>query len=408
MSGQRINLIVLSGGIFLIMMPITAVVPLLYELTAGRYPGLIDWQQHAFISINLAGALFAAVTMGPWSDRIGHRKRLLVPALLACSLTLLAQYWPWPWAVQLTLRLLEGYSHMAALLLMMTLAADGSRGPRDGRAMGAVGACLSLGVAMGTVVGGRFDPAAAETVFLFAASVLAVVAVLAAWLIRDAGAPRAHYRLADILALTARHRELLVPYAFTFIDRVTVGFIISTVSLYFSQQLGLPPATIGLVMAAFLLPYGILTFPVGILTERVDAGVLMVIGSLLYGVFLAVLGLVDADRVVMVMVAGGLVASLLLAPSLILVVRLAVPSQRATAMGGFHLAGSLGFMLGPIVGVGSANLLIALGQSPWPGVFFIIGSLEILCALLLLPVILRIRRLAPARNREGAKRPNQG
>ena len=386
------NLLILTVGVFLIMLPVTAVVPLLHELTAGRYPGLSTWQQHGFISINLAGALLAALTIGPWSDRLGRRRPLLLPALVTFASALLLMTLPWPWLVHMMLRLIEGYAHMAALILLMTLAADQARQGRDGRVMGLVGAALSLGVACGAILGGRIDPGRAETVFLWGGGLIVVVAFLAAWLVSDHGLRPTHHRFREILQLTARHREMLVPYAFTFIDRITVGFIISTVSLYFAVELGLPPARIGLVMAAFLLPYSLLTFPVGVLSERIDAGLIMVVGSLLYGVFLAILGLVGAGQVAWTMVAGGLVASLLLAPSLILVVRLARPDQRATAMGGFHLAGSLGFMLGPLVGVASIQTLTGLGLSPWPGVFFIVGSLEILCALLLLPVILRIRQ----------------
>jgi predicted MFS family arabinose efflux permease len=92
------------------------------------------------------------------------------------------------------------------------------------------------------------------------------------------------------------------------------------------------------------------------------------------------------------MVAGGVVAALMFAPSLVLATRLADPAQRATAMGGFHLAGSLGFMLGPMVGVGTLSGLRALGLEPYPGVFLLVGGLEVLCVLVCLPWLMRLRR----------------
>ena len=61
-------------------------------------------------------------------------------------------------------------------------------------------------------------------------------------------------------------------------------------------------------------------------------------------------------------------------------------------MGGFHLAGSLGFMLGPLVGVGALTGLQAVGMAPYPGVFFVVGGLEALCVLICLPWVLRLHR----------------
>ena len=80
----------------------------------------------------------------------------------------------------------------------------------------------------------------------------------------------------------------------------------------------------------------------------------------------------------------------MLAPSIILTSQLAGDEQQATAMGGFHLAGSLGFMLGPMLGVGGMATLKAFGLDPYPGIFVVVGSLEIICVLALLPWLLKV------------------
>ncbi len=383
-------------GIYLIMLPATAVVPVLFGLTEGRFPGLSDLERHLFMSINLAGALLAALVSGLLSDRLGQRRRLIVPALFVFAAAMLAMYLPWSYPLQLLLRFIEGAAHMTVLTLGMTLAADGVPPQRRGRTMGLVGAAMSLGVASGAALGGRLGSPEPTLVLVWMGGLMLVLALFAQRFLRDAPIERLSGRVSEMLRLIARRHELLVPYTFTFIDRVTVGFIISTVSLYFATELGFDSVRIGLVMAAFLLPYGLLTFPVGLLCERLDAGLIMALGSLLYGLFIVALGLVSADGVLTVMVAGGLVASLMLSPSLILVTRLAGPNQQATAMGGFHLIGSLGFMLGPLFGVGTVQALTALGYAPYPGVFIASGALEILCALLFLPWLMRIRRRAAA------------
>ena len=379
-------------GIFFLMLPVTAMVPLLHELTEGRYPGLSELDRHLFMSAHMAGALVFAVIAGLWSDRLGQRKRLIVPALLVNGLVLLLMLGPWPYGVQLGLRFIEGCAHMTVLSLAMTLAADRAPGGREGGALGMVGAAMSLGVASGAVLGGRLGAQSPEAVFLWGGASMLVLAIFAALVLRDAPIGRTPERLRELLMLALRRRALLVPYAFTFVDRLTVGFIISTVSLYFATVLGFDPVRIGLVMAAFLLPFAILTYPAGLLCQRWDPVVMMAAGSLLYGLFLAALGFAPPDWILPVMALGGVVAALMFAPSLVLVSRIAEPSQRATAMGGFHLSGSIGFMLGPLVGVGALTLLRAAGWEPYPAVFVLVGALEALVVIAFLPWLLRLHQ----------------
>lgn len=377
-------------GIFLIMLPVTGVVPLLYELTEGRYPGRSDLQRHLFMSSNLAGALLFALLAGLWSDQLGRRKALIVPALVVFALALLLMALPWAYPVQLLLRFIEGGAHMTVLVLAMTMAADVAGPDRRGRALGLVGATMSLGVASGSVLGGQIGQDEATRIFLWGGGLMAVLALAASVGLKDVMLRPAASRLREVLALVLQRKALLVPYTFTFVDRLTVGFIISTVSLYFATVLGLSPVQIGLAMAAFLLPYGLLTFPVGLLSERLNPMWLMSIGSVLYGSYLMVLGVAAADQIVWVMVAGGVVASLMLAPSLILTSRFAGEGEQATAMGGFHLIGSLGFMLGPMLGVAVVGGIQAAGWPPYPGAFIVIGSLEVLCVAIFLPWMWRL------------------
>ncbi|OOG25172.1 MFS transporter [Thioalkalivibrio denitrificans] len=392
----------LALGIYLLMLPVTAMVPLLYQLTEGRYPGLSDLDRHLFMSANMAGALIFAVLAGLLSDRLGRRKALIVPALAINGFALLLMLGHWPYPVYLGLRFIEGCAHMTALSLAMTLAADTARKGREGGAMGLVGAAMSLGVASGSVLGGQLGAEVPERVFLWGGILMIMLALAASRVVRDTPATGRPLNLRSLLNLTLERRALLVPYAFTFVDRLTVGFIISTVSLYFATVLGFDAARIGIVMAAFLLPFAVLTYPAGLLCHRWDAALMMAVGSLLYGGVLAGLGLVADNMVLMWMALGGVVAALMFAPSLVLVARLADPAQRATAMGGFHLAGSLGFMLGPLVGVGVLTGLQAAGAAPYPGVFFVVGGLEALCVLICLPWILRLHRSAAAQAATGA------
>jgi MFS family permease len=378
-------------GIFLIMLPVTAVVPLLYELTESRFPGRSELDRHLFMSANMAGSLLAALLVGVLSDHLAKRKLLVVPALAVFSLALFLMYLPWPYPVQLSLRFVEGAAHMTSLVLAMTMISDSARAEHKGRAMGLAGAAMSLGVASGTVLGGCIGSEFATSVFLLGGGLIALVTLGAILVLQDARLMRATERLRDVLRLAAERRALIVPYAFTFIDRMTAGFIISTVSLYFATILGLGPSQIGLAMAAFLLPYAFLTYPSGLLCERISPVLLMAVGSIFYGVFLVGLGFTAVGGIVPVMAAGGVAAALMLAPSLVLTVRLSGPAQ-ATGMGGFHLTGSLGFMLGPLLSVAILGMLRGAGLEPYPAVFVVFGLFEILCVLIFLPWLIRLYR----------------
>ena len=301
-------------------------------------------------------------------------------------------YGPWPYPVHLALRFVEGAAQMVALVLGMTMMADRAPASQKGRVMGLAGAALSLGVASGTVMGGRVAPDAASSIFLYGGLTMLALAIITAMALRDTTQPRSAERLRDMIRLALKKRALLIPYAFTFVDRLTVGFIISTVSLYLATTLELSPPGIGAAMAAFLLPYAVLTYPAGWLCDRFSPVTLMAAGSIGYGLFLMSLGFASQDTLIALMFAGGVIAALMLAPSLLLTVRLSDKAQ-ATGMGGFHLSGSVGFALGPMLSVASLAALRASGLEPYPGVFFVFGLFEILCVVLLLPWLIRLHRL---------------
>ncbi len=377
-------------GVFMIMLPVTAVVPLLYELTEGRFPGSGDLDRHLFMSSNMAGSLVMALTAGLWSDRLGQRKALIVPSLFLFSVIWYLMYLPFPYPVQLGLRFLEGGAHMVVLVLAMTLVADIAPDNKKGRSLGLVGASMSLGVATGSVLGGRIGSDQATELFLYGGTLILFLALASLIVLKDAPIKSAAQRLPVMLKLIAKQHNLAIPYVFTFVDRLTVGFIISTVSLYFATVLNLSPAQIGLAMATFLLPFGALTYPAGLLCEKVSPVALMSVGSVLYGIYLIALGFGGPESVLWIMAFGGLVAALMLAPSIILTSQLAGQDQQATAMGGFHLAGSLGFMLGPMLGVGGITLLKAMDVPVYPAIFIIVGSLEVICVLGMLPWLLKV------------------
>jgi len=106
----------------------------------------------------------------------------------------------------------------------------------------------------------------------------------------------------------------------------------------------------------------------------------LILGSLAYGIVLATVGYADLFMLWPVMIALGLFAAVMFPPAMLLTAQLAAPENRASAMGGFNLAGSLGFAIGPLVGAwayaargfgfafamcGVFEILLAAGAAVW-------------------------------------------
>jgi MFS family permease len=379
--------------LYALMLPVTGMVPVLPDFTAQRFPGLGQFASHFFMSINMIGALIGAPIAGLLSDRLGRRRLLAVAALALNGGALLGIAWAWrssdSYSLLLALRLLEGFAHMSALSLLMALAADHPGKAGLGARMGAVGASISLGVATGAPLGGvvgTIDPFWVP----FGGGLLSLaLAALGLKGLADAGGGRPRMAAAEIVNTLRSRRQLLIPLAFSFADRLTVGFIVSTLSLYLGLVLGFDARQIGIAMAAFLIPFSVLTWPAGHLSRHWDPLLMMVIGSVLYGVFLAALGFTPAHRVVPTMAVGGVIAALMYAPSLVLAAQYGGSDCRASALAAFNMAGSLGFAAGPLF---SSALLAIFGlvlAKPYPPVFVAIGLIEIVLAI---TVLLRVRR----------------
>lgn len=382
----------LGLAIFSLMLPVTGVVPVLEELTGGRHPDLSDFSKHLFMVTNMLAAVILAPVAGRLSDRLGHRRPLIVGAMLsnAVVLTLLAM--DAPYAIHLTLRFLDGALHITALTLLMTMAADRVTATGTGRAMGVAGAGLTLGVACGAPLGGLLGQLGAVHV-LHAGAALSLL--LAVWVFllgdmpdrkTDTGHTENRPR-----AVTPPWRSVIVPYTFTFADRLSVGFIISTMTLYLRTVLEAEPATIGALLGSFMLPFALLTYVFGRLARRLEPLRMMMAGSAVYGTILLALAFAPLDVWWVLMPTGGVAAAMMFAPSLILTSKAGGPGSKAVAMGGFHAAGSLGFLLGPLAGAGVLAIAGLLGGTGWQAAFVVIAALQWLCVIVFLP------RLRPGR-----------
>lgn len=364
---------------FLLMLPETLPVPVLRGLVQQRFvvgDALASW----FMAANMIGALVAAPLVGLWGDRFGGRRNLALLAMALDALCMQALAHPVDFTTFLLLRVAEGAAHITALTLVMSLVADAA-GARRGRALGSLGAGLTLGVAAGAALGGwigRDDPLRT----LHAASlVLAATTALAAIVLPRSVPAVARPRYRELLAALRDQAGMRLPLLLAVLDRFTVGFFTTGFPLLLASVHGLDGPHIGMLLGAFLFPFALLSYPIGRLAERRRVRPLVAGGSMIYGLLVLLVPLLPVPLLWGLMPLLGIASAVMFVPTLLWLLGRAEGVGRTTAMASFHAAGALGFLIGPLACGG----LIALGGGGARGytlAFAVAGATEVLGALL--------------------------
>ncbi|MXR41232.1 MFS transporter [Halobaculum sp. WSA2] len=392
-----------------------------YAVLLGQtlvYPG-VDLLTAEFGGSGVAGpTLFLAVEFaafalfaGPWgalSDRLGERRRLVALAAGGGAIGYLAlavvasgggdggSRFP----VALLLRGVQGAMTVGALSLAISALADRSGG--NGRNMGVAGIAIGLGTASGAPIGGQLFEVGA-TVPLYAAAGLLAVAAAGSLTIPDrppeatgatpngtdsgGDADGGHGGLGALLAGVRDRRELAVPYAFAFADRLVAGFFALVGTLYFREAFGLGPGATGLLLAAFFAPFALLQYPFGLLSDRIGRVVPVAAGSAVFGLAVIAVGFAPSvPAVAATMVVVGVLGALMAPATLALVVDLGGEDGRGAAVAGFNAAGSLGFLAGSLVGGAVA------AEFGFTAAFVVAGGSEFLLAVVTLPALVRLGR----------------
>lgn len=390
-AGARI--LVLGLLAFLMLVPVTLPVTVLRGLVQERF-AVSELLTSLFMSINMIGAVLAAPLAGAIADRRGRRADLIVAALLCDALLLHALTWPLPFAAFMAVRFLEGGAHITALSLLLALASNARAEAERGRVMGLTGGGITLGVALGAPIGGAIgatDPIAP----LHAGSALvAIAAIVAWWTLHETPLLEGRPSLRQVLRVLRANRLMLAPLAFAFADRFTVGFYTTTFSLFLSRIHEMTPPRIGLLMAVFMLPFALLSYPFGRLSERTSRVAMISMGSLVYGLCTAAVPWCPAPLLPTLMVGLGVASAVMFVPSLLITGDAAPDEIRTTAMGAFNAAGSLGFIVGPATG-GFVSQVVAASASWETGyraAFGVAGASEILCVAIALPFLARLVR----------------
>lgn len=372
-GGREIMLpcLILLGAMF----NLTLVVAGLKEFVIDDLGGSVA-DATLFFSVETFAYILFAPIWGLLSDRVQRRKPFIIVGFLLSA----GIYWMY-WSVDsvqvlLVLRFIQGAFSVMGWSLVMALVLDRPHNSGRGRDMGIMGASLILGVALGAPIGGYFSRWGGPRAPLAAAAALFAVLAISAFFLRERSFSTSQVRIGEVLTGLKSCPNLLVPMLFHFVDRLAVGLFVVVFPLFLDSLGAGDPAARGRYLSLFLIPFALLQLATGRIIEKVGPFKPLFIGSIVYGVLLCTVGYADLLLLWPVMIALGVSAAVMFPPAILLTARLSTPLTRGSAMGGFNLAGSLGFALGPLLG-GWVYLVWGFGAA-----FVMCGLLEIAVGLL--------------------------
>lgn len=337
----------LAALVFVCMFNLTFIVPSIKELIIDRFDATAT-EASLFVTVEMIAYIVFAMVWGSLSDRRGERRIFIVVGFLASSLLYYSMTLAETLQTLLLLRFFQGAMTVMSWSLIMTVALDRSDRSRYGASMGIVGTGLALGLGVGAPIGGvagGIDP----LLPLRIAAVLFGIAGGISWVfVKDTPMLAKTESIVKAVAVAVSDRRVLPPYLFAFAERFSAGFLVLLFPLFMADTFGSSPQERGMYLAAFLLPFALLQYPFGRLSDRKGRDTMLIVGGLSYAALFALLGLSGHALVFVVMVCCGVFAAMLLPASLALLGSVAGKEGRATHMGGFNAVGSLGFAAGPV------------------------------------------------------------
>ncbi|MGY5873515.1 MAG: MFS transporter [Candidatus Thorarchaeota archaeon] len=345
------------------------------EFILDRFVGISEFEYSLFDTTLYLSYLIFGIATGLLSDRWRKRQRFVLVGATGSMVFYWLMTTTLSYPVLLLFRFLQGAFTVMAWQTFMTLAIDFSDSHNRGRNMGIFGAFLALGMGLGPAIGGFIASVGVFMPYYTAVGLNAVVLVIALVSLRDPSMPKSRPTLGQSFMLARKNPELVVPGIFNLFDRLHIGFILTALPFFLSVSLGLDESLRGMALAIFAMPFIILQYPMGKLSDKHGRIRQLVIGSVGYGVVLSVVGIVGVlgFSLLLVMLAIlGVFAGITSPPSMALVGDIVGQEDSAMGMGFFNFLGNLGITIGPII-FGVLIPIVGMSNS-----FVVVGILELI------------------------------
>ncbi len=322
------------------------------EFILDRFSNVTEFEYSLFDSVLYLSYLIFGIITGVLSDRWKRRK---VFVLLGTAGSV-----PFYWLMTTTLvyplllvfRFLQGAFTVMVWQTFMTMVLDFSNPQNRGRSMGIFGAFLATAMGLGPAIGGVIASYGVLMPYYAAAAISGLVLLISLIGLKEPTLHKERPSLTQSISIARRHPRLFVPGLFNFIDRLHIGFILTALPLFLSIVLDVSESLRGFSLAIFALPFIILQYPMGRVSDKYGRIGPLVIGSLGYGIVLILLGPVGAYGLVpfVIMLAIlGTFSGVTAPPSMALVGDTVDEKDSAMAMGFFNFLGNFGITIGPIV-----------------------------------------------------------
>lgn len=340
--------------VFCSMVGSTMVIPVVRPLFAALHHGA-EGPTHAFMSVNMLGAAVGAPLLGLAADRWGHRRLLVLVLCLVDGLLLWMCSLPLPLGLVMVARTVQGAANVGNLSILMGALGRIHRKERGNGSVGLLGAATIAAVAAGAPLGTWLMGMGVAVPLQVGAALAVAVGVCAPWFLPAQVAPSSGPR--NLPALLRQHRGLRLPAMWMGVERFTVGCFVVTFSLYAHHVLGLDDQRTGTLYSMMLLPFALLTWPMGLLAARAGPRGLLYAGAAVYGAAFLGLALTPPGVFPMLLVCAGVASAALYAGALYAGAQAAPEALRVSAMAVLNAGGTLGMLAGT-AGAGVASALM--------------------------------------------------
>ncbi len=375
---------------FLTLLTITAV-SLLHanepEFILARFSGLTELEYSYFDSVVYIAYLIMGISTYIISDKIGKRKLFIIIGSIGSSVFFILMTTTTIYPILLIYRFLQGSFTVMSWQILMTLVLDYSESNDRGKNMGIFGVFLALAMGLGPMIGGIIASIDVFMPYWVAAFLSLLVLPLTLFGLDDPVFIKKRVSLKQSIMSAKEYPKLVVPCLFNFIDRLHMGFILTALPLFLFQVLGLSESLRGMALGLFAIPFIILQYPMGKISDKYGRYKQLVIGSAIYGIILSILGFAGSFGfiyLVIILILLGVFSGITSPASMALVGDSVEQDESAMAMGFFNFVGNMGIVIGPIV------LGLLLIYSNFAIAFLVAGLIELI-SLAIIIVIIKVK-----------------
>ena len=337
-----------------------------------------------FDTVLYASYLIIGILTAIISNQIGKRKVFIsigtIGSAIFYFLMTLTDIFP----LILVFRFIQGGFTVLCWQTLMTVILDLSSEKNRGRNMGIFGIFLASAMGGGPVLGGFLASWGVFAPYYFASILSLMAFIITLILLKEPENLSSKPSLEENMNIVFRNPRVIIPGIFNFVDRLHIGFILFILPFFLQMELGVQPELRGMVLGIFALPFIILQYPVGKLSDKIGRYRLLIFGSIGTGIMLAVTGIIGSYGLFFIIIAFfmiGICNGFTGPPAMALVGDIVEKEDNPVGMGFFNLLGNVGIIVGPLIGgilINYTNFVIA---------FFVAGLFEILSLLAIILIL---------------------